>query len=324
MRVKEGHVEVMTVPNNFEPIQYNYNAYKKTGLVSDSDSATDEDKSMDEDEHKHASQRLRANGLFVPSNAAFIRVHEAHKHTSEPTAEEQTAGISSTADDFLDQEAQTTKPSHGTRIPKLLLTTLLSQQLADNLVILELPPELDANHMNVAYNMVSVPVPDALSFKKRFTSLLRHFVQVHLGPEQKAEPTIFVLTPVNNSTVKMITLAEKLKRDLDSCGVKCFQYCSVQSRMDSVNHTKSVKRNRKGETGKQDETTQRTVVNKAAGLHRQACNDNDEEEAFQNMDIPHENVPKVATSDNRKLRRAPVMTIFLALAPVPELRQIYE
>lgn len=324
VRAKEGHVEVMMVPNNFEPIQYNYNASRKTGFTTDSDSATDEDKSMEEDEHKHASQQLRANGLFVSSNGAFLRVHKAHKPTSESTAEEPAPAISSTADELLDQGAQTTNPSHGTRIPKLLLTTLLSQQLRDNLVVSELPPEMDADHMNVVYNMVSVPVPDSLSFKQRFTSLLRHFVQSHQEPEQKAEPTIFVLTPVNNSTVKMITLAEKLKRDLDSCGVKCFQYCSVQSRMDSVKHTKSVKRNRKGKPGKQDETTECTVASAAAGLDVEACNDNDEEEAFQKMNIPYENVPKVATSENWKLRRVPVMTIFLALAPVPELRQIYE
>ena len=324
VRAKEGYVEVMTVPNNFEPIQYNYNASKKTGFTTDSDSATDEDKSTEEDEHKHASQHLRAKGLFVSSSGAFIRVHNAHKPTSEPTAEEQTAAIPSTADNFLDQGAQNTNPSHGTRIPKLLLTTLLSQQLIDNLVVMELPPEMDADHMNAVYNMVSVPVPNPLSFKQRFTSLLRHLVQSHLEPEAKAEPTIFVLTPVNNSTVKMITLAEKLKRDLDSCGVKCFQYCSVQSRLDSVNHTNSVKSNQKGKPGKQDETTECTVVSAAAGLDMEACNDSDEEEAFQKMDIPYETVPKVATSENRKLRRVPVMTIFLALAPVPELRQIYE
>lgn len=319
------HVQVTTTHKPFEPIQYTYKTYQKTSFEAKLESTTDEYEDEDvNEEDKHASKRLQTNGLFVPSNGFFTWAHKVQAPTSENAAEEQAASISSMANGSLDQEAQATNPSHGSRVPRLLLTTLLPQQLIKSLVILELPLELDANHMNAVYTMISVPVPDSLSFKARYASLLQHFVKIHLRPEQKAEPTIAVLTPVTNCTVKMITLAEKLKRDLESCAIKCFQYCAAQSRKVLLDHVKSVKRNRKGDTANRDATAD-SVASVAIGLDGRASNENDEEEeeAFQTMGLPHENSPRVAASGDRKLRHVPVMTIFLALASVPELRQRY-
>jgi hypothetical protein len=179
--------------------------------------------------------------------------------------------------------------------------------------------------MNMSYNMVSVPVPASLSFKNRYATLLRHFVEIHSRPQEKTEPTIIVLSPVENCTGKMITLVEKLKRDLESRSVRCFQYCAVQSRLIMVDRSKGAKRNSKGKNTGRNEETDAGVAKAAISLDENGCDENaeEEEEAFQNMDESKGNPSKTGTCGNMKQRRFPVMTIFLALTPVPELRQLY-
>ena len=306
--------------NTNEKIQSSHKLSKEHALCANMDSMTDE-VYMNAD--KKAIKRRRTNGPPVPNHGALIKTHETQRLVSESTVKNSIAGVSRTVYDILKQDVQTATPSHGSRIAKLLLTTLLPQNLTRNLVISELPDELDADHMNNTYNMVSVPVPDGLSFRNRFTSLLQHLVAIHSSTKVEAEPIIFVFVPVENDSIKLITLVEKLKCDLKKCGVECFQYCAVRSRMVKVNLTPGVKRNRKTEIKDADGKPRSAVASSAVELEGQACDDNDEEEAFQTMDPSHDKLSLIASSNDEKLRRVPVMTIFLALDPVPELRKLY-
>lgn len=321
---EESHDQVMTTHKTFEPIQYTQKNYENVRFDMSLESMTekDEDEDSSEEEGKRASKCLRTKGLFVPRNGFFKWNHKVQTPISENAVDEQITGASSIANSCIDQEAQATHASHGHRVPKLLLTTLLSQPLQKTPVIVELPLELDASHMNAVYTMISVPVPHSMNYKARYSSLLRYFTKTELMPEPKMKPIIVVLTSVPNCTFKIITLAEKLKRDLESSAIKCFQYCAVQPRNVSLGHVNSVKRNRKENTANRSSTAD-GVASVVTGSDGQASNDNDEEEAFQTMAVSREGLPRVAASGDRKLRRVPVMTIFLALASVPELRQLY-
>lgn len=269
----------------------------------------------------------RSHKVQAPASAHTVdeqivkRSHKVQAPTSAHTVDEQTAGASSIANCFIDQEPQATNTSHGTRVPGLLLATLLTPRLQKDLFLAELPLELNASHMNAAYTMISVPVPDDTNFKARYSSLLRYFQKAQLLPEQKTRPTVFVLTSITNCTVKIITVAEKLKRDLKSCAIECFQYCAIQSRNVSVDHFNNGKRNRKGETAIHNLRAD-SAPKAATGSAEQAFNDNDEDEAFQTMTVAPKGSPTVAASDNPKLRRLPVMTIFLALTSVAELHHL--
>lgn len=299
----------------FEPVQYTFEFYTEAHYNATTDSTTDED------EGSPVSKRLRTNGLFKPMNDVFIVTHKAQKPTSALKAKEKTTGVADTGDEFVYREVQTTNVSHGSRIPKLLLTTLLPHWPAKNVTISELPHELDSDLMNAAYKMVSVPVPEKMCFRTRFASLLRHFVENRPCPQPKAEPTVFMLFPVENCSCKMITLAEKIKQDLEVRKIRCFQYCALQSRTILVER---VKTNRKEDKINQDANADTAVTSRANGLDGQECNNNHEEEEFQTMGVPKGNLSKEANSDGPKLRRLPVMSIFLAMVPVPELRLFYE
>ena len=320
--VEGGHNQVMTPQKAFEPIQYTKKDYENVRFDQNSESTINEDAS--EEEQTHARKRHQTDGLFTPSNGFFTWALKLQAPLSEETVDEQTAGAFSIANSFIDQEPQATNPSLGPRVPRLLLTTLLSQRLQKSLVIMELPLELDANHMNAVYNMIAIPVPDTMNFKARYSSLLRHFTKIELMPEKKTKPIVGVLTSMTNCTVKIITLAERLKRDLESFAIGFFQYCAVQPQNVSLGHVNSVKRKRKEDIGNRNSTTD-SVANVVTGPVGQASNDNkeEEEEAFQTMSVPEEGSPRVAASGDQKLRRVPAMTIFLALASVPELRQLY-
>ncbi len=311
-----AHTDVM-IPNAVEKIQFTNENHTETGFTTRSDRGIDED--------EHPRKRFRVNSFSDPSTDVFVLAHESKLPSSKSTAEKKTAEASGSADNYVDQEAQFTNPSQGSRIPKRLLTTLLSQQFTSKLVVLELPPEMDSDHMNMSYNMVSVPVPASLSFKNRYATLLRHFVEIQSRLQEKTEPTIMVLSPVENCTGKMITLVEKLKRDLGSRSVRCFQYCAVQSRLIMVDRTKGAKRNSKGKNTSRNEEAETVMANAAISLDENGSHENaeEEEEAFQTMDETKGNPSKMGTCGNMKQRRFPVMTIFLALTPVPELRQLY-
>lgn len=320
----------MTRLTTFEPIQYTKENYENGRLDMNSESMADEyvdeseDKSEEESEKesRRARKHLRTRGLIVPSSGFSTWSHNVQANTSAHTVDEETAGASSIANCFIDQEPQTTDACHGPRVPGLLLTTLLPPRLLKDLFLAELPLELDASHMNAAYTMISVPVPDSINFKARYSSLLHYFKKAQLLPEQKTKPTIFVLTSISNCTVKIITVAEKLKRDLRLGAIECFQYCAMQPRNVSVDHFNKVKRNRKGEPVNRNPTAD-GVASVATGSVEQASNDNDEEEAFQTMTVAHEDSPMVAASGTPKLRRLPMITIFLALTSAPELRYLF-
>ena len=286
------------------------------------DEYEDASKDESEEENRGARKRIRTHGLFVPGNGFSKWSHKFQAPTSAHIVDEQAAGASSIANYFIDQDPQATDASHGPRVPGLLLTTLLPPRLQKNLILVELPLELDASHMNAAYTMISVPVPDSINFKARYSSLLHYIKKAPLLPEQKTRPKLFVLTSITNCTVKIITVAEKLKRDLESCAIKYFQYCAIQPRNVSVDHFDYGKRNRKGDPANPNSTAD-SAAGVATGLVEQASNDNDEEEAFQTMAPAHEGSPMMAASGHRKLRRLPVMTIFLALTSIPELRHLF-
>lgn len=320
---EEGHNQVMPILTTFEPVQYTKENYEDGHFDMNSDKVADEyeDESKDEseEEDRGARKRLRTHGLFVPGNGFSKWSHKVQAPTSAHIVDEQTADASSIANCFIDQEPQATDTSHGPRVPGLLLTTLLPPRLQKNLFLAELPLELDASHMNAAYTMISVPVPDSMNFKARYSSLLHYVKKAPLLPEQKTRPQILILTSITNCTVKIITVAEKLKRDLESCAIKCFQYSAIQPRNVSVDRFNNGKRNRKGDPANPNSTAD-SAAGVATGLVEQASDNNDEEEAFQTMAPAHEDL---ATSSNRKLRRLPVMTIFLALTSVPELRHLF-
>lgn len=282
----------------------------------------DEEEDESEVEDSQASKRLQAEGLFVSSNGFSTWAHEAQAPTSEYTVGKQSASASSNSDCSIDQEPRATDASHGSRVPGLSLTTLLPQRLQKDLVIMELPLELDASHMNAVYTMISVPVPDSINFKARYSSLLRYFKNAQVIQEQKTKPIIFILTSITNCTVKIITLAEKLKRDLESYAIECFQYCAIQPRNVSLDNFNNAKRNRKGKVANQGATAE-NVASVATGSVAHDSNKNDEEEAFQTMTVAHEDSPTVVASGDRNLRRLPVMTIFLAFTSIPELRHLY-
>lgn len=321
---KEDHDQAITTHKNFEPIQYTKNKYENSHCDMKSEIETDEHESenLSDEEDEHARKRLRTEGLFVPSNGFVTGAHKVQAPTLEHV-EEKSTGASCIANGFLDQETQATDISHGPRVPGLYLTTLLPQRLQESLTIVELPPELDASHMNAVYTMISIPVPGSMNFKAKYSLLLQHFTKIKVIPEQKTKPLIFVLTSTTNCTVKIITLAEKLKRDLASSAIKCFQYCAVQAQKVLMDRVNSVKRNQKWGIENRDSTTD-NVTGTASGSAGQDSNDNEEEEAFQTMAVPREGSPKVTASGDRKLRRLPIMTIFLGFASVPELRQLYQ
>jgi hypothetical protein len=302
------------MPKVVEPIQYASEFYTEANYKETTDSTAGED------EDARASKRLRTNSFSENMNGVFRMANAAQKPISEPTAKGKTAGVADTGDGSVYQEVQTTNLSHGSRIPRLLLTTLLPLSLTKNIIVSELPPELDSDHMNASYKMVSVPVPDKLCFRARFASLLRHFVENRPCPQLKTETTVFMLFSVKNCSCKMITLAEKIKQDLEVRQIRCFQYCALQSRTILVERAQT---NRKEEKVSQDANADTVISSGAKGLDGHERNNEDEEEAFQTMDVSKGHSKEVV-SDGPKLRRLPVMTIFLAMAPVPELRQLYE
>ena len=316
----------MTMHISFEPIQYTRETYENVHFDMGSESMAEEHEDEDEDESEgediQTGKRLRTRGLFVSSNGFSTWAHKVQAPTSEYTVGKQTAGASSVSDCFIDQEPRATDASHGPRVPGLSLTTLLPQRLQKDLVIVELPLELDASHMNAVYTMISVPVPDSMNFKARYSSLLRYFKKAQVMQEQKTKPIIFILTSITNCTVKIITLAEKLKRDLEFYAIECFQYCAVQPRNVSLDNFNNAKRNRKEKAANQDATAD-SVASVATGSVEQDSYKMDEEEAFQTMTVAHEDSPTAVASGDRKLRRLPVMTIFLALISIPELRHLY-
>lgn len=265
------------------------------------------------------------NGLSEPCNDGLTRTHEAQRFTSETTStvKKHNSGALNSFHLSSEQRAQSTNSSNGSRIPRQVLMTLLPQKSTDNLVIAELPSGLDADHINATYSMISIPVPDNLSFRDRFTSLLRYFVKLQSSPKPVVKQTIIVLSPLKTGSTKIITLAEKLKRDLKKCGVVCFQYSAVQSRTVKISRTGSVKTSPKAESKEPRENRPSTKVRATVGLKAQAGNDNDEEQAFQNMEASHDELPLISLSGDPKFHRVPVMTIFFALSSVPELRQLY-
>lgn len=310
-----GELIERKMPKVFKPIRNTFESYTEANYNVTTDSAADED------EDAHASKRLRTNGSPEHMTDVVITARNAQKLTSARTAKGKPIGVADTGDEFFNQEIQTTNLSHGSRIPRLLLTTLLPQSLTKNIIISELPPELNSDHMNSTYKMVSVPVPDKLCFRTRFTSLLRHFIENRPCSQVKAESTVFMLSPVKNCSGKTITLAEKIKQDLKIRDIKCFQYCALQSRTILIERAKT---NRKKEKVNQDANADTAVSSGTNGSDGQERKYDDGEEAFQTMDVPKGNLSKDIISDGPKLRRLPVMTIFFAMAPVPELRLFYE
>lgn len=108
---------------------------------------------------------------------------------------------------------------------------------------------------------------------------------------ENAKPPLVVLTAQSRWANKLITIVEIAKRDLESKGVKVFQYNALSSEVIEVERKPKPKGN--GAPAEQD-------------------GDGSEDEAFQTMGAAEEG--------GVKKRAVPVLTTYLAVQPVKALR----
>ncbi|KAL8937507.1 MAG: hypothetical protein Q9216_004387 [Gyalolechia sp. 2 TL-2023] len=145
-----------------------------------------------------------------------------------------------------------------------------------------------------------------------------------------AKPGIAVVEAKAAVASKMISIIEIAKADIAKRGGKWYEYTKLRSELSYL---------KPKQKKKQQTQSSRTLVHRESGQDAtgiapqpsiqtvandlgadEAIDPEDEGEAFETMQQPFGNP---AMSDRAKVRAIPVMTIYFACVPIPELRELY-
>lgn len=143
---------------------------------------------------------------------------------------------------------------------------------------------VDENALRNRYNLVNLSVSSSTQISSRTSAVAKHLESN--GEEGKI--TIVALTAASKAASKLISIAEIAKRDFVAQGEKVFQYNALSSKM----------------------------VEMPRKPQRRLGEDADEsDDAFEVMGEKND--------DGMIKRKVPVLTIYIARAPVKELRTAY-
>ncbi|KAK4610447.1 hypothetical protein CLAFUW4_13733 [Fulvia fulva] len=157
---------------------------------------------------------------------------------------------------------------------------------------------LDEGSLQAKYDLVNLSVITSTQISSRTLAVLAQFspsgheienndpATIAAAGNNNGRPVIVALTARANATNKLISIVEIAKRELTSKKVKCFQYNALGSEIVEIE--------RKSKSG------------------------NDESES----DDAFETMGAVPLSEKKK-RSMPVMTVYLAITPIRELRLAY-
>ena len=143
--------------------------------------------------------------------------------------------------------------------------------------------------LDAGYNILRLGVISSNSISGRTTLLIKHLSQKS-SDGKHAVASMHAKSPVAN---KLISTVEIAKRDLSKAGQKVFQYSAIS--FESVNVKRTVK--------------DKTLCPENAGQGDSMADE--EDVAFEIM------------GETEKRRDIPVLTIYLSLSPIKELRDAY-
>jgi len=146
---------------------------------------------------------------------------------------------------------------------------------------------IDEARFEQRYDLLKLKVLSSSQISSRIASVISKITQ-----PKAAKPTIIILSARANVANKLISIVEIAKRELASQNVKFFQYNALTSELIDI---------------------PRDSRKKTSGSNVRAEGEEDEQsdDAFETTGVP--------TSATKK-RSVPVMTVYLATAPVKELK----
>lgn len=138
------------------------------------------------------------------------------------------------------------------------------------------------------------------------------------------KPLLLVLVPTSPQIQRTIAVAEHLKHYQRIDGPRLYQYNTLHSILTPLKPVKCRLPNDNNREEGEVEESKTTATNLVDNTEAESFSDGDEPSAFQTMNSNCRKNKAAISPHGVKVRTYPIMTIFLASAPVPELRQYFQ
>jgi hypothetical protein len=177
-----------------------------------------------------------------------------------------------------------------------------------------LPPEADDAKVRNNHDLHTISVQASSKIESKVRQVLSALNGSKEAPDEgddslEKKPVIVALTARASAGNKCISIAEIAKRELGKSGQDCWQYTGCWSRLETVeakSDSEDLEKSKDGQT-KADEAD-----DEAAGAGAE-IDEQDEEPAFQNLEIPERTV----------VRNTVCLVIYLSGEPVARLKELY-
>lgn len=190
------------------------------------------------------------------------------------------------------------------------------------------------------YDVQAHSVISSSKIQKKVTSVLRHLQPPTTPTANPPRPRVSVLRARATDAGKLISIAEIAKREmLKSIGGRWYQYIALGSETKEVGRDakpRSSSAHKEGKTVIEDTILGRRIQGQSANWEMAGDNDDEQQQQqqqqekeqdeddqgddeFEEMKTPFER----AIEGTSKVRAVPVMSLFLSLIPIDELRRRY-
>lgn len=211
-------------------------------------------------------------------------------------------------DDLLDSQVVLPSKRHQNDVNHSTSPSLsLSLQPLQNLVT-KLRPK---------YEVKTLSVISSTSITKRVNAVLTHLGQCHMWDSSNL-PGVVLLYARSNSTNKLITIAETVRRRIHEVDQKWYQYNRLYE-MEWAAKQQANNQIPKG-TRSRSQNTVETLVEDTVMSMDENPDGSDEEDDFEVMQSQQQTVFERAVHGEDKTKQMAHMSIFLSRVPVPELK----
>lgn len=215
--------------------------------------------------------------------------------------------------------AKPAKPAVANVTPTISSRTV-DLRASDDDLIERIPRDIDQKSLVTKYQLVSVLIGKGFRFKKKIDYLLKLLRESSIAKPDK-KPLLLVLVPTGPQAQRTIAVAEHLKYCQRVDGPRLYQYNTLRSILMPLIPIKYRQPNNNNPEEKKAEESKTKATDLVDNAEVELSSDEDEQNAFQTMNSSHQRNKATTSPHGVKVRALPIMTIFLASAPVPELGQ---
>ncbi|MCJ1243426.1 hypothetical protein MMC30_000623 [Trapelia coarctata] len=202
-----------------------------------------------------------------------------------------------------------------------------------------LPPALA--HLQHKYALATMTFSSSSKINQKVRALISRMEKFSFA-DLNAKPGVVILQAKAPVAVKMVSVVEIAKREIEKEKGKWWQYSKVEGRLEELKERVKKKNDTKGEgkTLKEWQAEQKSETNEGGDAMEEvvdeaeaapklkvqtaaSAEEDEDDEAFQTMADVGDTGKGASAPGRPKVRAIPIMTICMARVPVPELKESY-